>query len=156
MPRRFVTDSRRVLADARQVASALGSPTLEAEHLLLAVTRRPATTAQVLAEAGLDEDRTRQALEDEFEGSLAAVGVSLGQFDLEATADRSRAPRWGTSAKLALRRSATIAQARDDRSVTPGHILIGVLRAPVGTVPRALERAGIDRVALSDRVAAML
>lgn len=156
MFRRFVTDSRRALADARDIASTLESPTLEAEHLLLAMTRRPARTARVLGEAGLDEDRARAALDDEFEASLATVGISLGDFDLAATPDRSRVPRWSTSAKVALRRSATIAEARRDRSITPGHILLGVLRAPAGTVPRALERAGIDRIGLSERLAAAL
>jgi Clp amino terminal domain, pathogenicity island component len=27
----------------------------------------------------------------------------------------------------------------------PAHILLGVLRAPTGTVPRALDRVGVDR-----------
>jgi D-alanyl-D-alanine carboxypeptidase len=154
---RLAADSRGVLADARKIASALRSSTLEAEHLLLAVARRPETAAQrVLVEAGLDYEHARDALAAEFEGSLAAVGISLGDFDLEATPDTSRIPRWGASARLAVQRSATIAGARRDRRITPGHILLGILRAPAGTVPRALDRAGIDRAELSHRVAAAL
>jgi ATP-dependent Clp protease ATP-binding subunit ClpA len=144
-------------AGARKIASGLGSPTVEAEHLLLAVARQPGTIAQqVLREAGLDYDRIGEALDAEFEGTLATVGVSLGDFDLSACGGTSRAARWGTSAKLALARSAKIADARRDRRMAPGHIVLGILRAPTGAVPRALERAGIDRVELSDRVAAAL
>ena len=107
---RFGTDSRKVVQDARQIAGGLQSPTLEAEHLLLAVARRPATPAhRVLVEAGLGYDEIHDALADEFAGSLAAVGVTLAAFDLTATAETGRTPRWGTSAKLALQRSSKLA-----------------------------------------------
>ena len=119
---RFVSASRRVVASAREIASTLGSPTLEAE----------------------------------FEGSLAAVGVTLADFDLRATAGTPRTPRWGTSAKVALQRSVKLADTRRDRRVTPGHILLGVLRAHAGTVPRVLDRAGVDRTELLRRVEAAL
>jgi ATP-dependent Clp protease ATP-binding subunit ClpA len=157
MFRRFSPESRRTVADARSIAASLGSPTLEAKHLLLAVTRRPATAARrALAGAGLEEQRLRDALDAEYEGTLAGVGVSLGDFDLDATPDRSRTPRFGASAALALRRGARIAHARRDRSLTPAHIVLGALRAPAGTVPRALVRAGLDPVELSTRVEAVL
>ena len=148
MFKKFVTGSRNVVADAREIAFALGSPTIEAEHLLLAVARQRTTAQQVLVELGLDYEHVCEALDAEFEGSLAAVGISLGDFDLSETGGTSRVPRWGTSAKLALARSAKIADARRDRRLTPGHILLGVLKAPTGTVPRALERVGIDRIEL--------
>lgn len=157
MFKKFAPDSSRVVADGRAIAASQGSPTLEAEHLLLAAVRRPATAAQhALVTAGLDEDSLHDALEAEFEGSLAAVGVSLREFDLAAGIDPSRTPRWGTSATLALKRGAKIADVRRDRSFTPGHIVLGILRAPAGTVPRALDRAGIDRVQLSTGVEAAL
>ncbi len=80
---KFGTDSRNVVVSAHGIASTLESPTLEAEHLLLAVTRQSATTAHhVLVEAGLDYDKARDALDADFEGSLAAVGISLDDFDL--------------------------------------------------------------------------
>lgn len=153
----FSPESRRAVADARAIAVSLGSPTLEAEHLLLAISRRPANGAQgVLAAAGLAEDALRDALAAEFEGSLAVVGVSVHDEELVSTVDRSRAPRWGTSASLALRRGAKIADTRHDRRFTPAHIVLGILRASVGTVPRALDRAGHDRVELKRRLEATL
>lgn len=157
MLKRFAQTSRNVVACAREIASALDSPTLEAEHLLLAVARRPTSAAHhVLVEAGLDYDHFREALAAEFEASLAEVGIFLSDFDLSATGGTVRAPRWGTSAKLALERSAKIADRRRDRRITPGHIVLGVLRPSRGTVPRALEGAGIDRAGLGRRVAAAL
>jgi ATP-dependent Clp protease ATP-binding subunit ClpA len=157
MFKKFGTDSRSIVADAREIASALASPTIEAEHLLLAVAGQPATRAQqVLLEAGLDSERVHDALDAEFEQSLAAVGISLSDFDLSATREPARIARWGTSAKLALARAAKIADARRDRRLTPGHILLGVLKAPTGTVPRALDRAGVDRTELGGRIEAVL
>jgi hypothetical protein len=46
--------------------------------------------------------------------------------------------------------------ARKDSRIEPAHLVLGVLRAPVGTVPRALEVAGLDRLALARRVEAEL
>jgi len=154
---KFGTDSRNVVVSAHEIASTLEAPTLEAEHLLLAVTRQSATPAHhALVEAGLDYDKARDALDADFEGSLAAVGISLDDFDLTTAAQTPRTPRLGTSAKLALRRSAKFADVRGDRRITPGHILLGVLSAPTGTVPRALHRAQIDRAELTQRVTAAL
>jgi ATP-dependent Clp protease ATP-binding subunit ClpA len=153
----FGSDSRKILQDARNISWELQAPALDAEHLLLAVARRPGTAAyDVLVEAGLDYERVRDALDAEFEESLAAVGVTLADFGPLPVAAPPRTPRWGASAKLALQRSAKIAEARRDRRITPGHILLGVLRAPAGTVPRALDRAGFDRQSLSLRLAAAL
>ena len=155
--RRFVGASRTVVSGAVEIAIELDSRSVEAEHLLLAVARGPASPAsQALAGSGLDYRAVRAALEDEFEGTLAAAGVALGDFDLRATPDRARTPRWGASATVALKRANEIADVRRDRRILPGHIVLGVLKAPAGTVPRALERAGIDRTDLGERVAAAL
>ena len=157
MFKKFVADSRKVVEGAREIASRLESPTVEAEHLLMAVAQQPRTAAHdVLVGVGLDYDELRDALDADFAGSLAAVGITLSAFDLAASAAISRTPRWGTSAKLALQRSAKIADAQRDRRLTPAHILLGVLRAPTGTVPRALDRVGVDRAQLSRLVEAVL
>jgi Clp amino terminal domain, pathogenicity island component len=34
----------------------------------------------------------------------------------------------------------------------PGHLLLGILQAEVGTVPRVLALAGVDRTELIERV----
>lgn len=152
---RFVKDARRVVAHAAEhEATALGSPTVEAEHLLLALAAEPETPAgRVLADAGLDHDGVRAALEREAERSLAAVGVALGGFELPepAAAPRAVSPRFATSSKRALERALRAAVARGDRRITATHLLLGILRAELGTVPRALDAAGVDRIALVTR-----
>jgi ATP-dependent Clp protease ATP-binding subunit ClpA len=143
---RFTRDARAVAREAEAFAARGGSPTIEAEHLLLALAAGP-------LDLGLDCDDVREALDAENARSLAAVGVSCGAFHVPPPV---AAPRWGTSAKLALERSLRVALARKDRRIEPGHVLLGVLAAPVGTVPRALECAGIDRAALRGRVESAL
>jgi ATP-dependent Clp protease ATP-binding subunit ClpA len=143
---RFASGARSVVADAIAVARELGSPTIEAEHLLLAVAREDSATARTLAAHGLDFDGLQAALERETERSLAAVGVAAeaGPFSPWVAE-----PRFGTSAKLALERALRSAVARGDRRIDSRHIALGVLKAEVGTVPRALRIAEVDRGALA-------
>jgi hypothetical protein len=42
----------------------------------------------------------------------------------------------------------TIAKTRGDRRIFPTHILLAILSADEGTVPRALDAAGVDTGAL--------
>jgi ATP-dependent Clp protease ATP-binding subunit ClpA len=143
---RFTKDARAVTIRAQQEARALGSPTIEAEHLLLALADR---SGGVLAEAGLDREGVRAALDAEAERSLAAAGVA---WDVPSPVIASAAPRFATSSKLALERALRAAVERGDRRLTADHVLLGILRAEVGTVPRALAIAGIDRAALAARI----
>lgn len=154
---RFTHDARAVVAAAEAEARALGSPTIEAEHLLLALTRQDEATpvGAVLAELGLDHERMSDAIDLERERSLLAVGISLGDFDLPPSHPSTR-PRMAANAKHALELALRIALERADRRIAGGHILLALLRADAGTVPRALAEAGIERGELADRVAAAL
>jgi ATP-dependent Clp protease ATP-binding subunit ClpA len=126
----------RAVDEARHDRSA----TVEAQHLLLAV----------LPVAGLDHDTFRAALDREFEHSLGAAGVTLDTFDLTpATPDPDRKPHPGASVQLALDRAMRAAGRSSPR---PEHLVAGILAAEVGTVPRALAEAGVDRAALLARV----
>jgi D-alanyl-D-alanine carboxypeptidase len=147
---RFTRDARQVVRSAETLASGLGSPTIEAEHLLLAL----AECQPVLADAGLDHDGVLAALEAERDRSLLSVGISAGDFELPPAPLTK--PRMAASSKLALERALRAAVARADKRLDGGHILLGVLAADAGTVPRALEIAGIDRAELRDRAAASL
>ena len=60
-------------------------------------------------------------------------------------------PRFAASSKLALERALRVAVARKDNFIGAEHVVLAILRAPTGTVPRALECAGVDRVALLQR-----
>src|SRR5258706_8348624 len=119
---------------AREEARTVASPTVEAEHILLAISGQPGTAAhQVLASAGLDHEAIGEALEGEFADSLMGVGVSLSAFDLRQKAPaRARTPRWGQSAKLVFERAAKVVAANRDRRLEGTHLLLGVLRAQIG------------------------
>lgn len=143
-----------VLDHAVREARADGSAAVEAHHMLLAIADVPdATTVEILSSVGLDRAAIRSALDREFEHSLGAVGVSPAGFGLpRPTATSVRSLQMGASAKLAVERG--IGTSTPKAALRPAHVLLGVLLAEVGTVPRALELAGIDRTALVERVRA--
>jgi ATP-dependent Clp protease ATP-binding subunit ClpA len=154
---RFTREARLVVVDAEAEARELGSPTIEAEHVLLALTRidRSTPVGAALADCGLDHDGLLEALDAERAHSLAAVGISIGDFDLAAPRPSAR-PRMAAGAKSALEHALRISLERADRRIGAGHILLALLRAEAGTVPRALREAGVDRAELRDRVASAL
>jgi ATP-dependent Clp protease ATP-binding subunit ClpA len=142
---RFAKPVREAVQEAVEIARGMGSTTVEAEHLLLSVTRTDTRAAQVLRDAGLDEEGLREALVAETTRSLAAVGVTADALSFSPFV---QAPRFGNSAKLALERSLKVALARGARRIEAEHLTLAALQPAVGTVPRALECAGVDRAAL--------
>ncbi|WP_280268446.1 Clp protease N-terminal domain-containing protein [Nocardia wallacei] len=139
----------RIILRGESEARADGSSSMEAQHLLLAIAAEPdPDTDPVLAAAGLDHRTVRDALDREYEASLAAVGVSAEDFPLPRAHRGTGSPAMGASAKLALERTFTAVTKHDAR---PVDLLLGVLAAEVGTVPRALALAGIDRTDLIAR-----
>jgi D-alanyl-D-alanine carboxypeptidase len=149
---RFDTFLPAVLERARREASAAGSSTVEAHHLLLAVAAGDEpSTRELLASVGLDHAATRTALQREFQHSLAAAGVSVDLAGMpRPDHGRTGSPPLGSSVKLALGRG--LATVSRKQNLRPAHLLLGILQAPVGTVPRALALAGIDRAALVQRI----
>lgn len=137
----------QLLIAAGAQARAEGTTVIEAHHLLLAIA---AEGAPVLAAAGLDHAAIRAALDDEFARSLAAAGVRVEGGLPRATPLPEGTTQLGATARAALERG--FAAARRKRDCRPAHVLLGVLRTPVGTVPRALDLAGTDRAALAEEV----
>ncbi len=148
---RFAEHARAIVRQAEEEAEEAGSPVIEAEHLLLAMTGEHGIEARdVLASAGLDRDGIRAALDREFWQSLAAAGVRLPSGGLpRASRDPARQARLAASGKLVLERA--LKAALGQRQIRPGHLLLGVLAAQVGTVPRALALAGVDSGDLAAR-----
>ena len=158
MLERFVRDVRRVVVRAaEEEAQGLGSATVEAEHLLLALAAEDGSPAgRLLADSGLDHDAVLAALERETERSLAAVGVALTDFaPLGPTAPR-RKPRFAASGKGALEQTLRVALDHKHRRITTAHLLVGILSADIGTVPRALEAVEVDRAQLLTRAERLL
>jgi ATP-dependent Clp protease ATP-binding subunit ClpA len=145
--------AREVLKHARDAASTLSSRTVEAEHLLLVLADQSTENAgKVLQEAGLDRGRIEAALREENRLSLAVAGVEP-LTDGQASASRqTRTPLWGASAKAALVRGHRVAKQSGRVRETTTDLLLGILQAELGTVPRALAIAGADRAELMARL----
>jgi ClpA/ClpB-like protein len=150
--RRFEVEARRC-----------GARSIEAEHMLLALAANGDTEAgRLLVDAGLDHGRLASALVDEHRRALAFAGVRpmpgsdarLPEMPVVAAVDHCVS--FGTSAKMALRRALLASRdARPRRARVDGvTLLIGILEAELGTVPRALAIAGVDRATLISRARA--
>ncbi|RXZ70923.1 Clp protease N-terminal domain-containing protein [Agromyces albus] len=146
---------KAVIIRAIDEAARRGATKVEAEHLLLSIAASGDVAAGILADAGLDYAGVEGALRGEREHALRSAGVEpVAEERLRATGN-SR-PAWGASIREALKRGNFTA--RRDRSraererLAIADSLIGVLRADLGTVPRALAYAGVDRAALITRL----
>ena len=158
----YAPDDERLGATLKQVvqrsideAVRRGASQVEAEHLLLSIAATDDPAADALAEFGLDHAAIDAALSRERERALRAAGIEpVADERLHAT--RSSRPRWGSSIRDALRRADFRAhrdRARAERErLAVADALVGVLRAELGTVPRALAYAGVDRSALIARL----
>ena len=140
-----------VIMRAQQEAQYDGSPTVEVQHLLLAVAAEPEPTVrELLASAGLDLDAIRHALDREFAQSLSAVGVASDAYDLPEPSRLPSRPKMGTTGRLAFERGFAAESRKKD--LRPAHVLLGILSAQAGVVPRALAMAGVDQADLAARV----
>ncbi|MGW4846022.1 Clp protease N-terminal domain-containing protein [Nocardia brasiliensis] len=145
-----------VLTEGGSAAQRDGSATVEAQHLLLAIAGLTGTAPQrVLAAAGLDTQAIHDALRKEFEHSLATVGIPAGNATPSSPRPyRAEQPKVGASTKLALERGFNSVPRK--RDLRPAHVLLGILAAEVGVVPRALALAGVDRAELRTQVEQLL
>ncbi|HEY3503313.1 MAG TPA: Clp protease N-terminal domain-containing protein [Actinocatenispora sp.] len=152
-------DVRGILVrDARVQARRDGSRTIEAEHVLLALAAlQGSPAARLLAEAGLTEAAIRTALNREWEQSLAVAGIAIRLGLLpQATPDPGREPHLGESVKLLLRRGMDAPPRIGPGGFSAMRILVGLLDTDRGRVARALQAAGVDRIALRAKAAEAL
>jgi ATP-dependent Clp protease ATP-binding subunit ClpA len=127
---------------------------IEAEHMLLALAASDTPAGRVLNEAGLNHERLAAAIRDEHRRSLAFAGVTAPDEDNTLATEVDGPVSMGTSAKVAVRR-ALLAQRESGHRLlrlASTDLLIGILQAELGTVPRALAIAGVDRLELIARV----
>jgi ATP-dependent Clp protease ATP-binding subunit ClpA len=142
LPRQLHATGQRAIAEAR--ARRAGS--VEAEHVLLAILARPAEpAAKLVATAGLDHATLTAALDAERARSLGAAGVSAPPIASLAASPRIANPGWGASIRDALRSANTSAAKSGRPGALEIELLDAILRAELGTVPRALGLADLDR-----------
>ena len=141
---------RQFAIEAKQDAAKF----IEAEHMLLTLaTNEESDACTLLNESGLTYRQIVCALRDERRRSLGFAGVEpLDEKQTEAT-ELERSLTLGTSAKVALKRA--MVASRDGRPHRPRiqgtDLLVGILQAELGTVPRTLAIAGVDRAVLIAR-----
>lgn len=111
---RYTEKARRIIFFARYEASQFGSRTIEAEHLLLGLTRedRPLAIALLKTEAAIDS--IRQQIEAHVT-KRAQISTSV---DLPLSPECKRMLAYG----------AEEAERLNHRHITPAHLLIGILR----------------------------
>lgn len=145
---------RDILITAMEETRCRGDVGVAPEHLMLAIAAETdSIAADVLADFGLDHDALDRALDVETARSLAVVGIDGLDSALLASTSRpdTARPSWVSSTREVFRRAQIAGGRRRGRSVELD-VLYGIVTANVGTVPRALEYAGIDRDALIGRV----
>jgi ATP-dependent Clp protease ATP-binding subunit ClpA len=143
LPRQLHAIGQRAIGEALARRAA----TVEAEHVLLAILNHAdGAASKALARAGLDHAILEAALTAERERSLTAAGIGPNSPLALVATPRTAKPGWGASVRDLLRRADKPA-AKDDR---PGALEIelatAILRAELGTVPRALAIAKVDRL----------
>ncbi|MCU1477860.1 MAG: hypothetical protein JWQ64_2553 [Subtercola sp.] len=144
---------RGLVASAVAEAARRGTTTVEAEHVLLAIvadTANPASRA--LADSGLDHQILDAALDTERRQSLAAAGVQPLDPSVLAATPRAAKASWGASIAAARARAGRLRGLGHGARGAAVGLAIGILGADLGTVPRALAFAAIDRLALLERL----
>jgi ATP-dependent Clp protease ATP-binding subunit ClpA len=145
LPRQLHATGHRAIAEARARRAAA----VEAEHVLLAILARPSEPATIrMASAGLDYATLATALDAERARSLGTAKISPLMSASLVASPRIANPGWGASVRVVLRN----ADKQAAKSGRPGALEIelvdAILDAELGTVPRALALAGLDRARL--------
>lgn len=165
---RFSTEARHAVAVARSEAVKQGTRQIRCEHLLIALAHgRSGPAADALRAAGLDRatlseltaDRRRaEPLDAE---ALAEIGIDLDQVRRAAEAafgpgalDHPRRPdgrrrvTMTTDCRKVLELALRQAQRSHDRTLSAGHLLIGIIDQGDNGATRLLDSAGADPAAL--------
>ena len=127
---RFTGSARQTVVLAQTLARQSGHSWIGTEHLLLALLDDPeGVAARALTATGVDTD----ALRTEIELAVPPVGAAVGS-------QAPFTPRAKKVLELSLRESMRLKQ----RTIEPGHILLGLLREGEGVAARALVSQGVD------------
>lgn len=171
---RFTGDARNAVTAAEEESRRLRHGFIGPEHLLLGLAARGAgPAAEALAASGLTlqslRERVAAGADDPLDAeALACLGIDLdavrratevmfGPGALDRRGSCRRWPRAGhipfapdakKSLELALREAARL----EHREISPGHVLLGILRAGDNVAVRTLAAAGLDVRQLRDDV----
>jgi ATP-dependent Clp protease ATP-binding subunit ClpA len=165
---RFTDDARQVVVRAQDEARRLHAHHIGSEHLLLGLLDQDTPTAAVLAHHGLTRESTVAAiLAFTSEEGLDAAALGTVGIDLDAVRNRveatfgpgaldvphgTRQPTghipFTPRAKKVLELSLREAIAGKSKSISDGHIALGVLREGEGLAMKVLADRGVDAAQL--------
>jgi ATP-dependent Clp protease ATP-binding subunit ClpA len=165
---RFEPAARQAFVDAKSEAVRAGDDKVRAEHLLIGVLTEPGPAADTLTAAGLELDAVRALVPgqpDALGGRLDAQALSTLGIDLDAVRratdaafgpgalDRARPPgrgrpRFSDDAKASLSGAVRQAERLGQKTITSGHMLIGIIDQPSNGALTLLTEAGADPAAL--------
>ncbi|HXW44752.1 MAG TPA: Clp protease N-terminal domain-containing protein [Streptosporangiaceae bacterium] len=168
MLERFTSSARQAVVDAKYEAGRAGQEKVHSEHLLLALFSLPGEAAEAMTAAGLTADTLRARLPRGTHpgpaaldaDALASLGIDLdavrratdatfgrGALDRVMPPGRRRLP-FADDAKRSLAGAARYSIRLGQRSITTGHLLLGVIDQPRNGALSLLADAGIDTAAL--------
>jgi ATP-dependent Clp protease ATP-binding subunit ClpC len=128
---RYTEDARRTLFFSRYESSALGSTSIETEHLLLGLLREPkGLTARVLTLANASPESMRKAAE--------ARSVFMRPLATSVEIPFSE------EVKRALHRAATEADQLQQAYIAPEHLLLALLHEPTTVAGSVLSAHGLE------------
>jgi len=153
---------KQLLTDAERIAREMGEEEPRAEHLLLsAIGLSDGSAGRALGRLDLDADRIQAALRDEHADALIAAGIR------RETAEAMAAPTplgpagapilygAGPSAREVFQEAGRLARSSKER-LAGAHVVAAVAGLERGTMPRVLDRLGVDRQQLADAARAEL
>jgi ATP-dependent Clp protease ATP-binding subunit ClpA len=145
-----------LLTDAEGVARRMGDSQPAAEHLLVAALQLPeGSAARALDRFGVTAERLGGAITDEHAAGLVAAGVEpeaarrLAEPTAIEPAAGSGLYRSSPSARDLFNAAASAARGAKQRLVG-AHVVLAASDVEHGTLPRILDRLGVDRAQLRE------
>jgi ATP-dependent Clp protease ATP-binding subunit ClpA len=164
-PMKMLDDMRTIkqlLTDAERISREMGQEEPAAEHLLLSAMSLPDGSARrALGSLGVDAERIRAALRDEQADALVAAGMPRERAEALASPTPlgpGAAPMLygaGPSAREVFQDAGRLARSSKQR-LAGAHVVAAVARLERGTMPRVLERLGVNPEQLADAARAEL
>ena len=167
---RFTHEARETVVQAQAEARRLHSGRVGTEHLLLALLAQHTPTAAVLARNGLAREPVTAAVQeltgDLDPAALGSLGIDLGAVRERVEAafgpgalDRQPAERrrgghvpFSPRAKKVLELSLRETLAMRQKTITDGHIALGIIREGQGLAMRVVADRGIDGTELAGEI----
>ncbi|QVQ53854.1 hypothetical protein J4H86_09140 [Spiractinospora alimapuensis] len=161
---RFTRVARSVVIDAQEEANGLNAKTIRPEHLLLGLLAGGGPAARTLHNQGCAESAVRAHASGLDPKALQSIGINLDQVRStteaafgEGSLDRPGGSRprhipFAKQSKKALELALREAIRLQQRDISDGHILLGLLRSEDPSTQRLLRSISVDPASLREEM----